>query len=260
MCLKRKAASSAKAASVGVQSSCAVEPLDRVPDAGNVVRERLDGTAVEELALDRAALGCVPLSPVETVELRSEELLEGRRDRGIRLVDEHRRQLFDEERIPPCGRADAVARSVGDAELRHEHVDVPLGERVEADDRPWPVGTALQQLRPREPDEQDPPVGVPSVLEEIEQHVLRPVEIVDHDEHGRGFREPLQDPSGGPRDRLGRGRPVSEPESQLKRARDRRLAGEARDPFAGLATDVSSWIPAAVRRISANGQYVIPSP
>ena len=62
--------------------------------------ERLDGAAVEDLALDRAALEHPPLAGVELVEAGGEQRLQGRRhlDLVARLT-RHRQHLADEQRV-----------------------------------------------------------------------------------------------------------------------------------------------------------------
>ena len=69
---------------------------------GLVVDERLDGAAVEDLALDRRALEHRALAALEGVEACREQRLERRRDDRL-AVFRHREHLADEERVASGG-------------------------------------------------------------------------------------------------------------------------------------------------------------
>ena len=92
-----------------------VQPADRGqarrhrPLAG---RQRLDGAAVEDLALDRAALEHGPLGRRELVEPGGEQRLERRRDDHLAApvaVVRHHQHLADEQRVPPGRPRDLLA-------------------------------------------------------------------------------------------------------------------------------------------------------
>ena len=232
------------------------EPLDCSPDAPFAIGERLHGAPVEDLPLDRAALRGLALRSCEPVEPRSEELLERRGDRGVRVVREHRSQLLDEEGVAARGVAHPRELRLSDTERGREGVDLARRERGEAHDRPRPLRPALEQLRPRQPDQQDAsPAVARHVLDQIEQRVLRPVQVVEHDHDTPFLRQPLEHPPGGPGDRLRRGGPVPQPQRQLERCRDRRRPGKRGELLAGLrhrASRRGSRPPSAGSRRGAN--------
>ena len=70
--------------------------------------ERLDGAAVEDLPLDRAALEHGPLGLLEPVEASRQQRLERRRDDHLAVAG-HREHLADEERVAACRARDPLA-------------------------------------------------------------------------------------------------------------------------------------------------------
>ena len=86
---------------------------------GLVGCERLDGAAVEDLALDRAALEHAPLGRLELVETGREQRLQRRRDDHVALrLAGHRQHLLDEERVAARGASDPLAQLAGDLRRR----------------------------------------------------------------------------------------------------------------------------------------------
>ena len=76
-----------------------------------VGRECLDGAAVEDLALDRAALEHASLGRLELVESGGEQRLQRRRDDDLALgLVGHRDHLLDEERVAARGASDPLAQ------------------------------------------------------------------------------------------------------------------------------------------------------
>ena len=85
-------------------------------DLGLLGRECLHGAAVEDLALDRAALEHAPLARLELVEPGREQRLQRRRDDDLALrLSGHRDHLLDEERVAARGASDPRAQVVGGA-------------------------------------------------------------------------------------------------------------------------------------------------
>ena len=121
--------------------------------------ERLDGAAVEDLALDRAALEHAPLGRLELVEARREQRLQGGRDDhlAVRLAG-HRHHLLDEERVAARGAGDPLAQLAGDA-LGDQLLDVVVGQRLEpkrhrpGGRRSTSSGRAMQSSRIGAPEE-----------------------------------------------------------------------------------------------------------
>ena len=77
--------------------------------------ERLDGTAVEDLTLDRAPLEHAPLGRRELVDTRREQRLQrGRHDHLAVRFASHRQHLLDEERVAARGASDRVTQLADD--------------------------------------------------------------------------------------------------------------------------------------------------
>ena len=74
--------------------------------------ERLDAAAVEDLALDGAALEHPALGLVELVEPRREQSLQRRRHVDVSILGRHREHLRDEQRVAACGAGDPLAQLV----------------------------------------------------------------------------------------------------------------------------------------------------
>ena len=174
MCLKRNATSPAKLAAAGRTGPCRSSSSSSPGTAGRdcVVGELDDRAAVEELALDRAALERVARLRVEPVEARAEQRVQARRQRDrVELALEHpgasasRRSTpsstsiatsssaksglpADDLREPrPHRRRRAAIRLSSSASTS------ACAERLEPH-RHRPVGAGLEQLRPRQAEEQ----------------------------------------------------------------------------------------------------------
>ena len=117
-------------------------------DLGVVGCDRLDGAAVEDLALDCAPLEHAALGRLELVEACSEEGTERRRDghRAVRLGGDGE-HLADEERVAACGACDPLAQLTRDP-LRNQIVDRLVGHRFEPQHH-GPGGAALTELGTR---------------------------------------------------------------------------------------------------------------
>jgi hypothetical protein len=147
--------------------------------------ERLDGTAVEDLALDRAALEHRPLGLFELVEARREQRLEGRRDDYLAVpLAGHRQHLADEEGVPSRCARDVVAQDVTDPS-GNQRLDVRGRQRLQPKLH-RPAGAPLRQLGTSHAQEQDRRTGREQcqVLDEVEEGLLAGVDVVE--EHHQG--------------------------------------------------------------------------
>ena len=92
--------------------------------------ERLDGAAVEDLALDRAPLEHAALGRLELIQACSEQRLQGGRDNHLALCFVgHRQHSFDEEWVA-ARRAHDLRAQLGGDPLRDQLVDVVVGQRL----------------------------------------------------------------------------------------------------------------------------------
>ena len=184
------------------------ERLQVVPHrlAQIVGRQLSNGAAVEDLALDRAALDDRPLVSAQPVESRREERMDRRRNRDPReiarrhpravaareqpVVDQHREHLLDEERISLRGAHDPVADGLVELraaeEVRHELGGLAVAQSLEEHGRrvelaAAPARALVEELRTCEADEQNRrfagPIG--EVLDEVEERRLGPLEVVE---------------------------------------------------------------------------------
>ena len=93
--------------------------------------ERLHGTSMEDLPLDRAPLEHAPLGRLELVEARAQQRSQRRRDDHVTLrVAGDGQHLLDEQRIAARGPRDLLAQIVADP-LRNELVDVFVAQGLE---------------------------------------------------------------------------------------------------------------------------------
>ena len=159
---------------------------------GLVGCERLHGAAVEDLAFDRAPLEHASLAVVELLQARAEQRSQRGRDDHVVAPDVagHRQHLLDEERVPARGAGDPLAQRAGDP-LGDELVDVVVVQMSEPK-RHRPGGAALGELRPRHAEEQDRGAGGQEcdVLDEVEERLLAPLDVVE-DDHQRPLRRRL---------------------------------------------------------------------
>ena len=97
---------------------CLVRPDELLADErgqprshlGLIGCERLDGTPMEDLPLDRAALEHAPLGRLELVQPRRQQRLQRGRDNHLDVcVAGHRQHLLDEERIAARRSSDPLA-------------------------------------------------------------------------------------------------------------------------------------------------------
>ncbi len=166
-------------------------------DLGLLRPERLHGAAVEDLALDRAALEHPPLGRVELVEAGREQRLQRRRhlDLVSRLTG-HRQHLADEQRVAAGRRGDPRAQL-----LRHSRPDqacrVLVAERLEPH-RHRPRGAAVEQLRAGHAEQQDRGAAREQrdVLDQVEERLLAPLDVVEHDDERRLLLEQLPERPG----------------------------------------------------------------
>jgi hypothetical protein len=162
---------------------------------GLVGCERLHGTPMEDLALDRAPLEHAPLGRLELVEARTQQRSQRRRDDHVTVrVAGHGQHLLDEQRIAARGPGDLVAQIVADP-LRYELVNVVGAQRLEPK-RHRPGGAVLGEFRPRHAEQQDRGARRQEgdVLDQVEERLLAPLNVVedDHDRPlGRGVLQRL---------------------------------------------------------------------
>ena len=140
--------------SVGPDQLLANERGEVRSDRDVLVSERLDGTAVEDLALDGAMLEHGPLEGLQLIEPSGEQRLQrGRNDDVAVDFGDHGEELADEERVAGGRTGDPLAQKLWEL-ARDELVDRAVGERLQREgDRPG--GTALDELGPRHAEEQD---------------------------------------------------------------------------------------------------------
>jgi hypothetical protein len=102
------------------------EGEQRATEARAVLQQRLDGSAVEEPALDRCALHHSALLGLEAVDARREKRLD-RGWNGVRagawIVGKHGEHLLDEQRVALGGLHDPAANLLGDILFAQESVD-----------------------------------------------------------------------------------------------------------------------------------------
>ncbi len=168
---------------------------------------------VEHLAFDRAALEHGPLRRVELVEARREQRLERRRHLDLAVAGRlhHRRHLLDEERVAAGGAQDPLAHVRAEllpADPRlHQRLRLVGGRAAAAGGRRPSrcAGRAAPAAPCRAAGSERPSTGT-HVLEQIEEDVLAPLDVVeDGDERPLG-RDRLEQLAERPRDLVRRGR------------------------------------------------------
>ena len=145
--------------------------------------ERLNGAAVEDLALDRAALEHRPLRCLELVEACREQRLQGRRNDHLTFrLGGHRQHLLDEERVA-AGRPHDLSRTASamrsgissarssSARGSSRSVTGQSGRRSKSS------GRARQSSRIGALDE-----SRRDVLDQVEERLLAPVDVVEDDD------------------------------------------------------------------------------
>ena len=231
---------SRKLRAIRAQQFPANERRERRHELGSVRRERLDCPAVEHAPLDRAAPEHVPLDGVELIEPRGQQGLDRRRhgDGVIRRLAHERDHLLDEERIAfrrvQDPRAQRVISRCAVEQGRDECVGVGGRERLEQHRRriqlaPAPVRPAVEQLGPCHAEQENRRITaqVGDVVDEIEERLLAPVDVVQYDdERGIGSHRLQQHPHR-PGDLLDRGHHAAFAEHGLNRPRSGRIQPEA---------------------------------
>ena len=160
-------------------------------------RQPCDRLTPELLADDGCSLEHHPLADREGIETRVEHGRDGRWNvevavRPAALAD-HRGELLDEERIAVCHLDDAAAqRRVGDPEVVEELAAFAWAQRLELDhDRSWRRRPEPAELGSGEPEQHHRSVACPrrEVLDEIEQHRLGQVKVVDAEDERAVLRQ-----------------------------------------------------------------------
>src|SRR5262245_60298397 len=178
-----------------------------------VVRERVNRAAVEGTALYRAVLEHGALGRNELVEACGEQGLDRWRDVHLlstRVPDEGK-HLLEEERIALRHLHDPLVKLGGHLpELREQPLRLARVERLEQNGGRVPLAATprrptLQQLRPRQAQQQDGRITreVGEVLDEIEQRLLGPVQVVEDADERLRLRLLLEQLAKAPGDLLG---------------------------------------------------------
>ena len=244
---KRNASSSGKVVLSGRISSfrTSAERCDSTADPTEAGASSSDRAAVEDLALDRAALDDDALVAVERVEACLEQRVDRRRNDDLvpfAALAHHREHLLDVERVPlatwrRCAPASRRRARVGQEVLdQRSQSSSPSGSsrsEVALSFPPPQPGLCVEQLGPRDAEEEDRRAAreIGDVLDEVEERRLGPLEVVEHDDLRPLGAHALRGDGG-------------------TRAASRRP--RCRAPSPGRR-------PIAIR-ISTSGQYVMPSP
>ncbi len=139
------------------------------------------------------------------------------------VVDQHRHDLLDEERVPARRLDDAFLRVRGDVgaaeEVRHERLAVAVGERFQQDGRGVHLPAAprrprLEQIGAAERDHHDRDVLRPvrDVIDQVEQRRLGPMHVVEHDHERPAPRQRLQERPDRPERLVHAGRALADPD------------------------------------------------
>ena len=279
--------------------------LGRPRDSGAPVaaQELLAPERAEQLVDRRPVVlgdGAKPVGPDDAAHHRrvSEELLLGRwqqidpcRDDPEDAVGQsldvaagrlHAHELLGVERVPRRPLDDRLAELPSAGSRPEQRLDearrlVP-GERPERDrDRiplaAAPVRPALEQLGSRAGDDEERYAldEVDEAVDEVEQPVVGPLEVVDHEDERSPLGERLEeDPPAGEELRPAVAEPTSsgvEPDERLEARRDpaRSASGTRSSTLSASFVAVSaassfSWIPACALTISPSAQNETPSP
>ncbi len=178
-----------------------------------VVRgERFDRAAVEHAPFHRAAFEHGALRRVELIEPCGEQGMDrGRHDHiPVRGFVDQRHHLLDEERIAFGRLADPVRQvRARPTEAGDHRVGLVRAERLEEHRRrvhlaARPSGTAVEQVGPCHAEQQDRRVSrqVGDMLDEIEERLLTPVDVVEDADEGSLGGDRLQQLPERPRDLL----------------------------------------------------------
>jgi hypothetical protein len=144
--------------------------------------EGLDTAAVEDLSLDGAALEHPPLGRLKLVEPGRKQRPQRRRDRqsAVGLLG-HDQDLRDEQRVAARGMGDPLAQLRRHARS-DQLVDLVVRKRLEPQGH-RPRCAALGKLRPRHAEKEKRRAGgeQPHVLDEVEEGLLPPLDVVEND-------------------------------------------------------------------------------
>jgi hypothetical protein len=165
----------------------------------------------------------------ERVDARGDQRLQRVRDPhggALALLDQHSDRLLDEQRVPFGLLEEDAAKPVGQRrpldEGVHELGRLRVGQRRELDrDRaapaPSPAGPRIEQLGASEADDEHWCVvdAVGEVLDEVEERLLRPVDVLEPEDEGLRLREARRPLVRGPRDLL----PAAWPRDVVQHAR-----------------------------------------
>jgi hypothetical protein len=169
-----------------------------------LTRERADRAAAELTPDHGRAFEDAALLRLERIEPRDEEGVDRRGDHlaGADLGLQ-RQQLLQEERVPLRGRGDPRPLRLVEHPVAAHDLDELLGlvlrQRLERD-RHAPRRAFLEQLRPREAEEDDrcPAAPAGQVFDQVEEGRLGPLELVDADHERSRTREVLEHPADRP--------------------------------------------------------------
>ena len=175
----------------------AVEDGIELADVG---RQVADGAFPEDPSDHRGALQQPLLVPGQPVDARGDDRLQGVRDplRGGAALEQHPRRLFDEERVALGLLQQHRALGVRELVIGEQRIEKLFAllrrERLELDRSRTqapsaPAGTDVEELRPREADDQQGCVldALGEVLDQLEQRVLGPVDVFEHEDQRLGI-------------------------------------------------------------------------
>ena len=176
-------------------------------------RERLDDAVVEHLAFDGAALEHGALRPVELVEAGCEQRLQRRRHLDLAVVGglHHRCHLFHEERVAAGGLQDPLTHVCAELSLAdpclHQRLRLVVAERLQPE-HAAPAAAPVEQLRSRHAEQQDRSARRQErhVLEQLEEDVLAPLDVVEDGDERLFGRDRLEQLAERPRDLVRRRR------------------------------------------------------
>ena len=164
--------------------SCAAhEPGEPGRDLRLLGSKRLHGAAVEDLALNGAALEHPALRLVELVEAHHQQRLQRRRHLDLGVVGGHREHLRDEQRVAARRVRDPLAQLARDG-VADQYVGLLRGQRLQPQRR-RPARAPLHQLGPSHAQQQKWRAGREQRhgLDQLEKRLLAPLEVVeDHDQ------------------------------------------------------------------------------
>ena len=145
--------------------------------------ERLHGAAVEDLALDRASLEHAPLGRLQLIQPGAEQRPQRRRDDHLPLrLAGHCHHLLDEERVTARGAGDLARAARRRSACGISSSTLIVAQWLEPQ-RHRPGGAALGELRPRHAIHQDRCARGQErdVLDQVEERLLAPLDVVEHD-------------------------------------------------------------------------------